>query len=91
MRSIYLICITVLHFFKKSDIIDKLPVYATGGLASAIIGYCKHDIKPDVDMVLKGLYIIYKITYELNLIRRTTVNINSVVLNSVVPITGGYA
>ena len=38
----------------------ELPVYATGGLASAIIGYCKHDITLDVDMVLKGLNIIYK-------------------------------
>ena len=38
----------------------ELPVYATGGLAPAIIKHCKHKITLDVDMVLKGLHIIYK-------------------------------
>jgi len=39
---------------------EQLKVYATGGLASSIVCYCKHDITLDVDMVLKGLNILYK-------------------------------
>lgn len=38
----------------------ELPVYATGGLAPVIIPHCKHNIKLDVDLVLKGLNILYK-------------------------------
>ncbi len=38
----------------------ELPIYATGGLASAIICHCKHKIVQDENMVLKGLNIIYK-------------------------------
>lgn len=36
-----------------------LPVYATGGLASVVIGHCRHGIKTDEYLVLKGLNIIY--------------------------------
>lgn len=36
-----------------------LPVYATGGLAQVIIGYCRHKITVDEHLVLKGLKIIY--------------------------------
>ena len=39
---------------------STLPVYATGGLAPFIIGYCEHEIKTDSELVLKGLNIIYK-------------------------------
>ena len=39
---------------------ENLPVYATGGLASAVIPYCKHEIKTDEHLVLKGLNILYK-------------------------------
>ena len=39
---------------------SSLPVYATGGLASVIIPYCKHNITYDEYLVLKGLNIIYK-------------------------------
>ena len=39
---------------------ERLPVFATGGLASSIASYCKHDITVDENMVLKGLNIIYK-------------------------------
>ena len=35
-------------------------VLATGGLASAIIPYCRHEIKIDEHMVLRGLNILYK-------------------------------
>ena len=36
-----------------------VPVYATGGLAAAVVGYCKHDISVDEELVLKGLNILY--------------------------------
>lgn len=39
---------------------SSLPVYATGGLASVIIPYCKHNITYDEYLVMKGLNIIYK-------------------------------
>ncbi len=39
---------------------ETLPVYATGGLASNIITHCKHEIKLDENLLLKGLYIIYQ-------------------------------
>lgn len=38
---------------------QRCHVVATGGLASAIIPYCDHDIKIDKDLLLKGLKIIY--------------------------------
>ncbi len=37
-----------------------LPVYATGGLASTVVGYCRHEITLDESMVLKGLNILYR-------------------------------
>ena len=37
-----------------------LPVYATGGLASTIIGHCRHEITLDESLVLKGLHILYR-------------------------------
>lgn len=37
----------------------EVPVYATGGLASTIVGYCKHKIVLDESLVLKGLNILY--------------------------------
>jgi type III pantothenate kinase len=39
---------------------EKLPVFATGGLAPTVVGHCKHKITLDEHMVLKGLNIIYK-------------------------------
>ena len=39
---------------------QELPIYGTGGLFSVIGSHCKHNITLDADMVLKGLYIIYK-------------------------------
>ena len=38
---------------------EELRVYATGGLAPTIISYCKHEITLDINLVLKGLYILY--------------------------------
>lgn len=38
---------------------EELPVYATGGLASAILPHCNHKITLDENLVLKGLNILY--------------------------------
>lgn len=37
----------------------ELSVYATGGVAHLIVPHCKHNIKIDEHLVLKGLNIIY--------------------------------
>jgi type III pantothenate kinase len=39
---------------------EELPVYGTGGLASIILSHCHHKITLDLDLVLKGLNILYK-------------------------------
>ena len=39
---------------------SEIPVYATGGLASTIIKYCRREILLNEQMVLLGLNIIYK-------------------------------
>ena len=39
---------------------QPLKIVATGGLSSAIIPLCKHEIIHDPDLQLKGLYILYK-------------------------------
>ncbi len=39
---------------------QKLTIIATGGLAKALIPYCKHDIVLDDALLLKGLKIIYE-------------------------------
>lgn len=44
----------------NEEVGEELRVYATGGLSQNIICHCKHKITLDPDMVLKGLYIIYK-------------------------------
>lgn len=38
---------------------SELSVYATGGFAGTIVPYCRHKIKVDEHLVLKGLNIIY--------------------------------
>ena len=38
----------------------ELPVIATGGLSSVIIPHCTHKITMDGQLVLRGLYAIYK-------------------------------
>jgi len=37
----------------------ELSVYATGGMAHLVIPHCKHEIRTDKHLVLKGLNIIY--------------------------------
>lgn len=39
---------------------EELPIIATGGYSHAIIKHCKHKIELDDNLVLHGLYIIYK-------------------------------
>ena len=39
---------------------EELNVYATGGMASTIIPLCKHEIKTDEHLALKGLNILYQ-------------------------------
>jgi len=43
----------------KDELGMDLPIYATGGVAHLIIPHCKHSIKMDTHLVLKGLKIIY--------------------------------
>jgi type III pantothenate kinase len=44
----------------KEEVGTDLAVYATGGIARHIIPHCKHTIKMDEYLVLKGLNLIYK-------------------------------
>lgn len=44
----------------KAEINEDLMVIATGGLASLIIPHTHHHITYDPDLLLKGLYYIYK-------------------------------
>ncbi|MBQ9747913.1 MAG: type III pantothenate kinase [Clostridia bacterium] len=44
----------------REELGEEIPVYATGGFAPMVIGYCRHRIRVDEHLVLKGLYIIYK-------------------------------
>ena len=39
---------------------EVLPVYATGGMSSAVIPLCRHEIRVDEHLVLKGLNILYQ-------------------------------
>ncbi len=44
----------------NEEVGESLPVYATGGLSKTIICHCKHEIKHDENLVLKGLNILYQ-------------------------------
>lgn len=44
----------------NEEIGEKLPVYATGGLAGVILPHCRHTITLDERLVLKGLNLIYQ-------------------------------
>ncbi len=43
----------------EDEIGKKTTLVATGGLSKSIIPYCKHEIKIDDDLLLKGLLLIY--------------------------------
>ncbi len=38
----------------------KCNIIANGGIAQAIVPYCRHEIAVDEDLLLKGLWVIYK-------------------------------
>ena len=44
----------------EEELGEKTTVIATGGLAKKIIPYCKRKIILDDELLLKGLYVIYK-------------------------------
>lgn len=44
----------------EEDLGEKATVVATGGLASVMIPYCKKEIILDDELLLKGLWLIYK-------------------------------
>ena len=44
----------------REELSVDVPVYITGGLAEAVIPHCQREMTFDGDLVLKGLYIIYK-------------------------------
>lgn len=44
----------------EAELGEKCTVVATGGLAPSIIPYCRREIICDDDLLLKGLWILYK-------------------------------
>ncbi|MDD6736493.1 MAG: type III pantothenate kinase [Clostridiales bacterium] len=44
----------------EAELGEKTTVVATGGLSKSIIENCNHDIIYDADLLLRGLWIIYK-------------------------------
>lgn len=44
----------------EQELGKKATVVATGGIAGKILPYCSHDIVYDENLLLKGLYTIYK-------------------------------
>ena len=43
----------------EEELGQSATVVATGGLSGGIIPYCKHEIKHEPDLLLKGLAILY--------------------------------
>ena len=43
----------------EEEIGTKCKVVATGGLASSVVKYCRHEITCDDDLLLKGLWYLY--------------------------------
>ena len=44
----------------EAELGQPATVIATGGLSGGIIPYCKHEIKHEPDLLLKGLAILYQ-------------------------------
>lgn len=44
----------------EEELGQSATVVATGGLSGGIIPYCKHEIKHEPDLLLKGLAILYQ-------------------------------
>ena len=50
----------LIHRLSEEFSITEMNIIATGGLASYIIPYCSHEITYNPDLVLEGLFLIYK-------------------------------
>ena len=48
----------------REEIGCEAKAVATGGLAKTVIPLCKHDIIADDELLLKGLYLIYRKNME---------------------------
>lgn len=44
----------------EAEIGEKCYLIATGGLASSVVTYCRHDIICDDNLLLKGLWVLYE-------------------------------
>lgn len=44
----------------EEELGSKCVHVATGGLASSIVGHCRHDVICDDDLLLKGLWVLYE-------------------------------
>ena len=44
----------------EAELGEKTTVVATGGLSKSIVKNCRHDIIYDADLLLRGLWLIYK-------------------------------
>ncbi len=44
----------------EEELGEKATVLATGGLASTIIPHCRHEILLEDDLLIKGLWLVYK-------------------------------
>ena len=44
----------------EEELGESITAIATGGMASKVVPYCKHPITLDDTLLLKGLYILYK-------------------------------
>lgn len=43
----------------EEELGEKCVLVATGGMASSVVPYCRHEITVDDDLLLKGLWILY--------------------------------
>ncbi len=44
----------------REELSEDIPVLITGGLAEAVLPYCRREMTYDENLVLKGLYILYR-------------------------------
>ncbi len=44
----------------REELAQDIPAYITGGLAEAVMPYCRREMTFDENLVLKGLYILYE-------------------------------
>ena len=44
----------------EAELGEKCVLVATGGIAEFVTPYCRHEILCDNDLLLKGLWILYR-------------------------------